>query len=256
MVGKEDKPKISSEEILEVYKQIPEKPNLIKTKNNKTATVTLNDCLACSGCVTTAETILIQQQSVDEILNKIKEKDVFAIFTISPQSRASLAAHYQVDDLVMHSLLDRVLKLAGVKGLLDMSLGIDMAVLLSAEEFGRKFEEFEKNEKNENFLNIEKNHTNDKNEENKENNIKKKEIFPLICSECPGWVCYAEKVVGESIIPYMSRVKSPQQIMGKIIKDFLPNYLKIVCLQKINYMVYLNFIGEKTDLSRSHNALL
>jgi len=33
--------------------------------------------------------------------------------------------------------------------------------------------------------------------------------LPLICSECPGWVCYAEKNVGEVIIPYMSKVKSP-----------------------------------------------
>jgi iron only hydrogenase large subunit-like protein len=32
----------------------------------------------------------------------------------------------------------------------------------------------------------------------------------LLCSECPGWVCYAEKVVGELAIPRMSLVKSPQ----------------------------------------------
>lgn len=24
--------------------------------------------------------------------------------------------------------------------------------------------------------------------------------FPLLCSECPGWVCYAEKTLDESII--------------------------------------------------------
>jgi len=30
-------------------------------------TVTLNDCLACSGCVTSAETVLITQQSQHEL---------------------------------------------------------------------------------------------------------------------------------------------------------------------------------------------
>ena len=35
------------------------KPNLIKSQNN-VAKITLQDCLACSGCVTTAETILIE----------------------------------------------------------------------------------------------------------------------------------------------------------------------------------------------------
>ena len=42
-----------------------------------------------------------------------------------------------------------------------------------------------------------------------------------MCSECPGWVCFAEKVVGESVIPNMSRVKSPQQINGVILKNLL-----------------------------------
>ena len=37
------------------------RPNLIKSNDseNKIASVTLQDCLACSGCVTSAETVLI-----------------------------------------------------------------------------------------------------------------------------------------------------------------------------------------------------
>lgn len=35
------------------------------------ATITLNDCLACSGCVTSAETILIEQMSITEFLSKV-----------------------------------------------------------------------------------------------------------------------------------------------------------------------------------------
>lgn len=31
------------------------------TSNKKKAIVTLNDCLACSGCITTAESILIEK---------------------------------------------------------------------------------------------------------------------------------------------------------------------------------------------------
>lgn len=57
---------------------------------------------------------------------------------------------------------------------------------------------------------------------------KRKDCFPLICSECPGWVCYAEKVAGEEAIPYMSKVKSPQQIMGKIVKELIPRVLQAV----------------------------
>lgn len=42
--------------------------------------------------------------------------------------------------------------------------------------------------------------------------------LPLLTSECPGWICYAEKTQGEYIIPYISRVKSPQQILGSLVK--------------------------------------
>ena len=38
----------------------------------KKANITLNDCLACSGCVTTAETILIEQQSHVKLNQSLK----------------------------------------------------------------------------------------------------------------------------------------------------------------------------------------
>ncbi len=44
------------------------KPDLIKSSGDKIASVTLTDCLACSGCVTSAETVLIQQHSTEEFL--------------------------------------------------------------------------------------------------------------------------------------------------------------------------------------------
>jgi iron only hydrogenase large subunit-like protein len=44
------------------------RPDLIKSSGDKIASVTLQDCLACSGCVTSAETVLIQQHSVEEFL--------------------------------------------------------------------------------------------------------------------------------------------------------------------------------------------
>ena len=33
--------------------------------------------------------------------------------------------------------------------------------------------------------------------------------LPILTSECPGWVCYAEKTIGEEAFPFMSHIKSP-----------------------------------------------
>lgn len=45
--------------------------------------------------------------------------------------------------------------------------------------------------------------------------------LPIISSICPGWICYAEKTNGDLIIPHLSKVRSPQQIMGAILKRTL-----------------------------------
>lgn len=45
-----------------------------------------------------------------------------------------------------------------------------------------------------------------------------KSKFPIISSICPGWICYAEKTNGDLLIPHLSKVRSPQQIMGALIK--------------------------------------
>jgi hypothetical protein len=44
----------------------------VETKLAK-AQITLNDCLACSGCVTSAETVLIQLQSAEELYRILEE---------------------------------------------------------------------------------------------------------------------------------------------------------------------------------------
>ena len=49
--------------------------------------------------------------------------------------------------------------------------------------------------------------------------LEKAPSSPVLCSECPGWICYAEKVVGEEILPFMSLVKSTQQIQGRLLKS-------------------------------------
>ena len=54
----------------------------------------LQDCLACSGCVTSAETILLEHQSAEEFVSKLAQPGTTVMVSVSPQSRAALAAFY------------------------------------------------------------------------------------------------------------------------------------------------------------------
>lgn len=43
----------------------------------------------------------------------------------------------------------------------------------------------------------------------------------LIYFRLQGWICYAEKTHGNFILPYISTTKSPQQVMGSLVKSYL-----------------------------------
>ncbi|EGN99768.1 hypothetical protein SERLA73DRAFT_179963 [Serpula lacrymans var. lacrymans S7.3] len=44
----------------------------------------------------------------------------------------------------------------------------------------------------------------------------------MLASACPGWICYAEKAHSE-MLPFIARTKSPQQIMGTLVKSWIGN---------------------------------
>ncbi|KAJ1677715.1 hypothetical protein EV182_005585, partial [Spiromyces aspiralis] len=102
------------------------------------AKVTLNDCLACSGCVTSAETVLIAMQSHEELISvlnanaKAREEQRLAdvktvVVTISPQTRASFAAkHCNISTASIARRLTAFLKSIGVDYILDSALGTDL----------------------------------------------------------------------------------------------------------------------------------
>lgn len=75
------------------------------------AKITLNDCLACSGCITSAETVLIAMQSHQEFLKFLEENRAalpadrkLVCVSVSSQTRASLGAKY---GLSMQQVTDR-----------------------------------------------------------------------------------------------------------------------------------------------------
>eukprot|EP00501_MAST-03F_sp_TOSAG23-6_P002176 GSMAST32.ASY1.ANO1.2276.1 assembled CDS len=145
------------------------------------ATVSLNDCLACSGCVTSAETVLIKQQSVEALYKTVNT---------STEARASLAVHFGVTQEDIHWRLRNYFLSLGVDFVFDASSATDISLLESRAEFN-----IVKNDK-ECF-----------------------KALPMLASSCPGWICYAEKRHPESI-PFISTAKSPHQISGILAKGY------------------------------------
>eukprot|EP00471_Norrisiella_sphaerica_P003306 CAMPEP_0184489920 /NCGR_PEP_ID=MMETSP0113_2-20130426/16656_1 /TAXON_ID=91329 /ORGANISM="Norrisiella sphaerica, Strain BC52" /LENGTH=504 /DNA_ID=CAMNT_0026873581 /DNA_START=30 /DNA_END=1544 /DNA_ORIENTATION=- len=159
------------------------------SSDGKTAKITLNDCLACSGCVTSAETVLINEQSVskfEQLLDNSSQRPV--VVSISPMSLAGLAVASKLSLIQTARRLATFFKNIGVGIFVDQSIAQSLSLLKARSEFIERY---------------------------KSGNL------PILCSECPGWICYAEKTQGAKVLKYLSNVQSPQQVMGTLIKTLL-----------------------------------
>lgn len=164
------------------------KPNLIKKDaESDKAVVNLYDCLACSGCVTSSEVVLMevllaeQQHGVKNML-ALLEKAAVGVVVLSPQSRAALCKELGLTPRDLMFKLEVFLKKFNSSLLLDLQFFIDL---------------------HQNLHYIE---------------IQQSKSKPVITSECPGWICYVEKIVKEPLIKLCSRIKSPMMLAGDIVR--------------------------------------
>ncbi|PRP88265.1 hypothetical protein PROFUN_03374 [Planoprotostelium fungivorum] len=194
----------------------------------ESAKITLNDCLACSGCVTSAETMLITAQSGAEFLSSLEKNKMegnakkIVVVSVSPQSRASLAAFYRMPIRQAYAKLITCLKSMGVDYVFDTSFSRDFALREAAAEFISRYR--------------------------REYGEKDKEL-PMLASACPGWICLAEKSHGDFILPYISSTKSPQQIMGTIVKEYFAKQLDTTA-DRIYHVTVMPCYDKKLEASR------
>lgn len=189
-----------------------------------------------SGCITSAESVLITMQSHEEVLAVLKENPPkgevehrVPVLSISPQSLASLAATIrarlashestainEADDLHLTNgtIQESVLRrpsiediFARVEAFAVQELGFEhvfdttFARHIALQEHLLEFQERMAVAAASNSPNV-------------------RTSLPMLASACPGWVCYAEKAHPE-MLPFISTTKSPQQIMGTLVKDWM-----------------------------------
>lgn len=175
-----------------------------------------------SGCITSAESVLITMQSHEEVLTVLKENPPKAteghrvpVLSISPQSIASLAAtvHARLsaspvassDDTISRPSMANIL--AKIEAFAVQELGFEyvfdttFARHMALQEHLLEFQERVTAASTSKYTGIQSS-------------------LPMIASACPGWVCYAEKAHPE-MLPFISTTKSPQQIMGTLVKEWM-----------------------------------
>ncbi|KAG2444101.1 hypothetical protein HYH02_009043 [Chlamydomonas schloesseri] len=182
--------------------------------------MSLHDCLACSGCITSAETVLLQQQSGDEFLAKLSDPRLAVVVTVSPQSRAALAAYFGLSPAATLARLAGWLRGLGAAAVWDLTTARDLVLLEEAAEFMDRFRASASGGSNGNGAGELRRSTQAVAPAPGGGDAPPGPL-PMMASSCPGWVCYAEKTHGAKVIPYMSTTRSPQGAMGGLVKSLV-----------------------------------
>jgi hypothetical protein len=163
------------------------------------ARVTLSDCLACSGCVTSAEEILLDRHSTTLLVSSAANTSKFCVVSLSPQATASLAAAANVSFIDAQRRLATFFRSLGVSRVYGMEASAELARLEACSEFVTRFRRAAAGAGG---------------------------VLPLLTSECPGFVLFIEKTHGETLLPHLSNVRSVQAISGTLVKGAISRHLQ------------------------------
>lgn len=227
------------------------------------AQISLTDCLACSGCVTSAEAVLISLQSHAEVLNALDSSPALDVARLSippiqngvgtatgkifvasvcPQVRASFAATCNVSEREAGWMIEQLL--GGRQGLrsggkygngftwvVDTNAMREVSLVLGADEVQESLLSATSPEL-------------DQSEASADTPSRK----PILSSACPGWICYAEKT-HPHVLPHLSRLKSPQALTGTMLKSVLHARLG-VSPDQIWHVAIMPCFDKKLEASR------
>ncbi|KAF5851241.1 hypothetical protein GGP41_004056 [Bipolaris sorokiniana] len=217
------------------------------------ASISLTDCLACSGCVTSAEAVLVSLQSHTEVLTTLdKYRSLRALWqtqngtngvangcghngtssaingsqnetegklfvaSVSPQTRASLAAVFNVSEVEAGNMISQLL--SGPNGLRTSSnKGSDFTWVIDTNAVREACLVAAADEVTNALSPTAAKASPQPGSEGAIDTIPK---APILTSACPGWICYAEKT-HPYVLPHLSRLKSPQALTGTLVKSVL-----------------------------------
>ena len=197
-----------------------------KKDPEKVVKASIVDCLACSGCVTTAETVLLEQQhSLESLRKRLLSSNAAQIraITVSPNSWADMCRHWgfsSSDETCqkMTTLLNQILQAQIV---IDGNLPLQWTWLDEAQEFTELYKQQQGKRRDiqvlppssavnfsETLYYQTDGSTRTVNNNQDEHNVRS---LPLISGSCPALVCLVEKSMS-NLVPNLSSSQSPMSL--------------------------------------------
>ena len=149
----------------------------------------LSSCVNCGQCIMVCPTgALTEKNHFSEIKEALQDKRKKVVIQYAPSISVSIAEEFNMEPgQDINGILNSALRKLGFDFVFDTTFAADLTIMEEASELIKR--------------------------------ITNGETLPMITSCCPGWVKFAEEFYPE-FIPNISSCKSPQQMMGAIIKSY------------------------------------
>lgn len=149
----------------------------------------LSTCVNCGQCIMVCPTgALKEKPHITEIKDTLGNPKKTVVVQYAPSITVSFAEEFGMKPgQNVIGLLNAALRRIGFNYVFDTSFSADLTIMEEASELVHR--------------------------------ITNGGTLPMITSCCPGWVKYAEEF-GHDILPNLSSCKSPQQMMGAVIKSY------------------------------------
>jgi iron-only hydrogenase group A len=148
-----------------------------------------SSCVNCGQCVVVCPTgALVERSYVPEVLAALRDPEKFVVVQHAPAVSVTLAEEFGVPPGTdCDGQMVAALRRAGFKRVFDTSFSADLTIMEEASELVHR--------------------------------IKTGGKLPMFTSCSPGWIKYMETFYPD-MLPHLSTCKSPQQMMGAVIKSY------------------------------------
>ena len=176
-------------------------------------------CIYCGQCLAHCPTgaISTNKKGYRQVKSMLDNKNLCKVAQIAPSIRVSIGEEFGLDyGRVTTEKIVSALKKAGFDYVFDTALAADITTIEEAKELLQRIESQEK--------------------------------LPLLTSCCPAWVRYLG-VYYPKLLPFLTSVHSPQMIMGRLIKFYWAEKLKI-SKHKVRVISIMPCIAKKWESQR------
>jgi len=158
--------------------------------------INFSNCINCGQCIITCPTgALTEKIDYADLDLVLSDPAKYCVAQYSSTIAPSVAEEFGIrNGRDVNGIINAALRKIGFEKVFETSFAADMLVIEQANEFGKR--------------------------------LKLGQDLPLITSCCPSWVKFAEQYYPE-LLPYLSGLKSPQQIMGTAIRNYLPTLVDL-----------------------------